>query len=349
MRALTVVPGQPHSALLDEIPEADPGDGAVVARTLAVGVCGTDREILAGNYGWPAPGYTRLVLGHESLSEVLEAPRDCGLNPGDLIAAIVRRPDPVPCESCLAGEWDMCRNGRYTECGIKERDGFCRERFRIAPEFAVPVQPVLRETGILLEPGSVVAKAWDHIERIGHRAQSWTPKTALITGAGTIGLLAALMARQRCLALHVYDRDNSGQKRSLVEQLGGRYHTDLEEVCRLETNITVECTGASEVIARLIGRSAPNGIVCLAGLSSGAHRVQYDFTAFNRSMVLENTVVFGTVNANRRHYVLAADALARADRIWLGALISRRVALSEWPLAIERQTGDIKVVIDFTL
>ncbi|MGH8178317.1 MAG: zinc-binding dehydrogenase, partial [Steroidobacter sp.] len=238
----------------------------------------------------------------------------------------------------------------YTEHGIKERDGFCRERFRTDPKFAVRIDPTLRATGVLIEPASVVAKAWEHIERIGARSRSWRPRKVLITGAGPIGLLAALMARQRGCELHVYDRNQGGAKRDLAELLGGRYHSSsVDEVCKLSADVIIECTGAPPVIARVLQHNAPGAIVCLAGLSSGSHRVSFDIEGLNRSMVLENDVVFGTVNANRRHYELAAESLAKADPDWLSSLISRRVALAEWREALTRRPDDIKVVIDFTL
>ena len=175
MRALTIVPRQTGSARLDDVPEPPLEDGAVVVEVMAVGICGTDIEILEGKYGWAPPGHDRLILGHESLGRVVEAPSDSGLQPGDHVVGIVRRPDPVPCPNCAVGEWDMCRNGKYTERGIKERDGYCSDRYRIDPKFAVKVDAKLGHLGVLLEPVSVVAKAWEHIERIGRRAD-WSPK-----------------------------------------------------------------------------------------------------------------------------------------------------------------------------
>jgi glucose 1-dehydrogenase len=172
---------------------ADPpaADGTVLVRTIALGVCGTDREIVSGHYGRAPPGQKRLVIGHESLGKVEEAPARSGVEAGDLVVGIVRRPDPVPCPACAVGEWDMCRNGRYTERGIKERNGFGSEFFRIEPEFLVKVDSALGIAGVLLEPTSVVAKAWDHTKRIGERARSWQPRSLLITGVGPVGLLAA--------------------------------------------------------------------------------------------------------------------------------------------------------------
>ena len=121
-------------------------------------------------YGLPPPGEERLVLGHESLGEVVEAPEGSGFAPGDLVVGIVRRPDPVPCPACAAGEWDMCQNGGFVEYGIKEHHGYGSERFRIDPRFAVRIDPALGDLGVLVEPTSVVAKAWEHVEHIGARA-----------------------------------------------------------------------------------------------------------------------------------------------------------------------------------
>ncbi len=154
MHAVTTEVGAPISARLDEVPDLGPGEGEVLARMLAVGVCGTDLELIAAKYGWAPKGSKRLVLGHESLAQVEQAPSNTGLAAGDLIVGIVRRPDPVPCANCAVGEWDMCTNGRYTEHGIKELDGFCVERFRIEPQFAVRVDATLARCGVLLEPTS---------------------------------------------------------------------------------------------------------------------------------------------------------------------------------------------------
>jgi threonine dehydrogenase-like Zn-dependent dehydrogenase len=347
MRAITVSAGVANSARLEDIPEPALSEGAVLVRTVALGVCGTDREIISGEYGFAPPGQQRLVLGHESLGRVEEAPAESGLAKGDLVVGIVRRPDPVPCVACAAGEWDMCRNGRYTERGIKERDGYGVERFRIEPEFTVKIDPALGMLGVLLEPASILAKAWDHTERIGRRAQIWKPKTALVTGAGPVGLLAALMGVQRGLEVHVLDRNDKGPKPALVRELGATYHTDIGDVARLQPDILMECTGAPAVIRDCLGVTAPAGIICLAGVTAPGHKFDLDIGSLNRTMVLGNDVVFGSVNANRRHYQLAADALARADKAWLGRLITRRVPLERWDAALERRDGDIKVIIEF--
>ena len=192
--AVTVVPGTAGSLRVDEVPEPDARLGSVLVEALAVGICGTDVEIAEGGYGWPPPGRDRLILGHESLGRVLD-PGSSGLRVGEHVVGIVRRPDPVPCPNCAVGEWDMCSNGGYTERGIKQVDGFMAERWRIEPEYAVRVDPGLGVLGVLLEPTTVVAKAWEHIASIGRRT-FWDPQTVLVVGAGPIGLLGALIAVQ---------------------------------------------------------------------------------------------------------------------------------------------------------
>lgn len=347
MRAVTVSPRVRDSLrLFEDWPEPAAEEGAILVEALAVGVCGTDLEIVEGQYGEAPPSQERLVIGHESLGRVLEDPTGT-LHPGDLVAAVVRHPDPVPCPNCAVDEWDMCRNGRYTEHGIKGLPGFARDRWRVQPRFAVPLDTTLARVGVLLEPASVVAKAWEHIEQVGHRAQ-WDPRIALITGAGPIGLLAALLATQRGLTVHVLDRNTTGPKPDLVRALGATYHTGSVNDVDVEPDVLVECTGAPTVVLDAMCKVGPTGVVCLTGMSTGGRIIDFDAGALNRTLVLENNAVIGSVNANRRHWGQAADALARADRSWLESLITRRVPMSDFATAYAISDGDIKVVLDLT-
>jgi threonine dehydrogenase-like Zn-dependent dehydrogenase len=349
MRALTVAPGIANSAGIEDVPEPPLSDGAVLVRSLTLGVCGTDREIVAGSYGWAPPGRKRLVIGHESLGTVEDAPVKSSFKRGDLVVGIVRRPDPVPCPYCAAGEWDMCRNGRYTERGIKERDGYGSEFFRVEPEFLVKLDPSLGLNGVLVEPTSIVAKAWDHTERIGRRSRVWAPKTLLVTGAGSIGLLAAMIGVQRGLDVHVLDHNDRGPKRQIVRGLGAAFHVgELADLAIMQPDILMECTGVPGVVRDALGHTAAAGIVCLLGVSAPGHDLDLDIGGLNRTMVLDNDAVFGAVNANRQHYEDAAIALQRANQRWLDSLITRRVPAAQWTEALAPQKGDIKVVVDFS-
>jgi len=345
MRAITTLPGTADSARLEEVPEPSDAPDTLLVDAIAIGVCGTDLEILSGAYGQAPPGRERLVIGHENVGRVRTAPPGSAFSPGDLVVGVVRRPDPVPCASCAAGEWDMCKNGKFTERGITGRDGYASERYRLETAFAVPVPATLGDLAVLVEPTTILAKAWEQIERIGARA-SWSPSRVLVTGAGPIGLLAALLGRQRGLEVHVLDRVTDGPKPTLVAALGATYHTGRVSDIPL-ADIVLECTGVGELVFDVMENVGPDGIVCLTGVSSGARAIPINLTALNKQMVLENNVVFGAVNANLRHYRAAVAALAQADRSWLQQLISRRVPLERWPEALVRGPNDVKPVIVF--
>ncbi|MFI6393517.1 glucose 1-dehydrogenase [Nonomuraea sp. NPDC050540] len=347
MRALTIAPDATGSLRVEDVPDPVPGANDLLVEAIALGVCGTDREIADGEYGWAPPGRDRLILGHESLGRVRQAPERSGFLAGDLVVGIVRRPDPEPCGACAHGEFDMCRNGRYTERGIKEIDGFGSELWTVEIDYAVKLAPSLEEVGVLMEPATVLAKVWDQIERIGTRAW-YGPRTVLVTGAGPIGLLAALFGRRRDLEVHVFDRVTDGLKPELVRDLGGTYHTgDVIEVAeRIAPDIVVEATGVSEVAVGVMTTNGPAGIVCLTGVTPTGRPLRVDAGTLNRNIVLENDLIFGSVNANRHHYEQAATALAEADHDWLKRLITRRIPLERAHEAFE-PGDDIKVVLDF--
>ena len=345
MEAVTVAPGTAESVRLEEVPEPDVSTGSVVVEALAVGICGTDAEIASGSYGWPPPGRDRLILGHESLGRVVD-PGPSGFTVGEHVVGIVRRPDPAPCPNCAVGEWDMCSNGGYTERGIKQADGFMAERWRIEPDYAVRVDTGLGSLGVLLEPATVVAKAWEHIAAIGRRT-FWDPHTVLVIGAGPIGLLAALIGAQQGADVHVLDRVTSGPKPALVKQLGATYHTGAIPGLGLRPDIVVDCTGVVQLIRQAMETISPGGIVCLTGVGSEVVPDAVSATALATDAVLKNLVMFGSVNANRRHYYRAAKVLAAADRSWLEQLVTRRVRPDEVQQALQRAPDDIKVVVEF--
>ncbi|HEY4304019.1 MAG TPA: glucose 1-dehydrogenase [Gemmatimonadaceae bacterium] len=345
-RAITVEPGVADSLQLEEFRPPRPELGAVLIRAIALGICGTDRDIIDAKYGAPPSGHKRLILGHESLGRIEEAPADSGLRKGQLVMGVVRHPDPVPCPSCAAGEWDMCRNDQFTEHGIKQLDGFGSELYRLDPEFVIPLDESLGIFGVLVEPTSVVAKAWQQIDRIGKRSK-WEPHKVLITGAGPVGLLGALLSKQRGLDVHVYDHNDKGIKPALSKDLGVSYHSSGLESLPKDFDVILECTAVSEVIVEVVKHSAPDGIVCLLGVSAAGDSKSVDIGKLNLDVVLGNRVIFGSVNANRSHYEAAAAALAKADRGWLDRLITRRVPLSDWKTAFEKGHDDVKTIILF--
>ncbi len=348
MKAITVEPKKPGTARYMEFPEPDMRDGSILVEAIAVGVCGTDVEIVEGKYGWAPPGQDHLVLGHESLGRVIDPGTSTGFKKGDLVVGIVRRPDPVPCPNCAVGEWDMCRNGLYTERGIKEIHGYMSERWRIEPEYAIKVDPSLGILGVLLEPTTVVTKALEQIGMISRRS-FWEPNSVLVTGAGPIGLLAALSLKiWGVQEIHVLDRMESGAKPDLVRELGATYHSGRVADLGFEPDAIVECTGVGPVIEDCIQKLGANGILCLTGVGHGGHMTKAGTADMAAAAVLRNTVIVGSVNANKRQWFRAGQTLAKADKKWLAKLITRREKPENFMHALERKPNDIKVVIQFS-
>lgn len=340
MRAALVVPGKPELAEVVEWPAPADAPGEVLVEGLLVGMCGTDVEIIRDGFGTLPPGRDSFVPFHESLGRVLTAPADSGLVAGDLIAGVVRRPDPLPCEACAVDAWDFCRNGKYTERGIKELDGYGMQRWTVPPKFAVRLDPTLGDLGVLTEPASVVAKAWEQA-LLNCRRAHLTPRSALITGAGPIGLLAALLATQHGLDVHVVDRATSGPKPDLVRALGATYHSTVDTVDS-SVDVAIECTGVAELIWASARRAA---VTVLTGLTGDTSQFPADRHVFD-DIVLHNRAIVGSVNAGLANWRTAAEALAAADRTWLAGLITRRLPLDHFMDALERRPDDVKVVID---
>jgi threonine dehydrogenase-like Zn-dependent dehydrogenase len=357
MRAVAVIPRSAQGARLDEVPDPEPDDGQILVKVHEVGVDGTDAEIVAGDYGEAPPGKGHLIIGHESLGRVEDVGGEAGpgFTPGDWVVAMVRRPDPVACENCARGEPDLCLNGQYTERGIKGAHGFLAERYAEEPQFLISVPDEQKHVAVLLEPLSVVVKAVEHMERIQAR-MFWNPQRALVLGAGSIGLLAAMLLRLHGLDVWVYDRAARGVKRDLAEAMGAHFisaeERPLGHELATETgplDIIVEATGFSPLAFDAIDLAGPNGIVCLAGVSSGSRKLRISVDHLNLEMVLMNKVVFGTVSSNRRHFEAGVTYLAEIESRWPGVLpglITRRVSFTDFAAAFERSDADIKAVID---
>ena len=340
MRALTILPaGAGGELALRDVPEPAPRDGELIVQAIALGICGTDRE-LAMRAPRAATGGSGLILGHESLGRVLTAPAGSELGVGDLVVGIVRRPDPVPCMFCAEGQFDLCENGLFTERGISGADGYGAERFRLEVDYAVRVDPALGLAGVLLEPTSIVAKAWEQLDRVVRRPY----RRALILGAGPIGLLAALLAVQRGMEVHVVDRVQHGPKPRQVRELGASYHTRADELAGA-FDAVLECSGG--LVAEGIRRTAPGGATCLVGGVDPISAGSVNLGELSLELMEQNKVLFGTVNSNRRHFEAAHAALRKAQRSWLDGLLTECVPLEQWRSAFDVGPEAIKSVIRF--
>jgi threonine dehydrogenase-like Zn-dependent dehydrogenase len=357
MKAVAVIPGKRESLhVRDDAPDPGPADGHAVVRVLEAGICGTDVEIHQGLYGVPPDGSSFLILGHENLGVIEQVPSGSGLTKGDLVVSTVRRPCPEACRACVSDQNDMCLTGNYRERGIKGIHGFMSERYAENPRYLVRLASRLRPVAVLMEPMSVVQKGIDHASRIQQRV-SWDPRKAVVVGAGPIGLLAALVLRLRGLDVCVAALEpETSSKARLVKELDIQYvSTAVTPLASLPSqlgriDIVFEATGAPGVVFPAIGILGPNGICVLSSVTP--NRVaEMDLGAWNREIVLGNRLVFGTVNAGRRHFEAGVRDMENAEGRfpgWLARLITRRIAMNDAPLAMTRSADDIKTVLEFS-
>ncbi len=326
-------------------PEAE---GKVLFRPDLIGICGTDQEIVAGLYGEAPPGEDVLILGHEVLGTVLEVPAGSRLKAGDRVVPIVRRPCDH-CHPCALGQWDQCQSGDYTERGIKGRHGSLSERAAASEPFLVRIAAEVGDSGVLVEPGSVVAKAWRQAT-LAQRRLPWVPRRALVTGAGPIGLLAALLLTQQGLAVTVMDQVSAQSGRAeAARALGAAYAEGSAGLAKgTAFDLVIEATGFSPLVFEAAAWLAPGGAMVLTGVTGGHREVEEDTNQFNQRMVLQNQLMVGSVNAGREDYESAVAMLERAAKDhpgWSQALITRRVSLAEFPDGLLHQPDDIKVVV----
>ncbi len=355
MRALVVTPGHAASLRLVDRADPEPRENQVLLRTLALGICGSDQEIVHHSVGRLPEGSTDLVLGHEAVAQVVTAPADSGLRNGQLVVPTVRRACTCPsCLPCRSGRSDLCWSGQYRERGILELDGFGCDLFTEEPEHLVPVPDA--NIGLLLEPASVLAKALDQVWRVADARGPWQPRGALVLGAGPVGLLGALFLRQNGLETTVYDRaDRGSPKACWAERIGAHYVQAGSELPvavadHAPFSLVLECTGATSLVlgAALLLRAS--GVLCLlAGCT--ANDVQPSIARrISGHLILTNGMILGSVNSGLPHFLDARRRLSDADKSWPGlldALINERLPLARFASAFHPDPGRIKVALDF--
>lgn len=368
MRAVAVFPSEKVLKVVDHPEPTLEADDEVLLEILDVGICGTDREIARFDYGSPPAGSPYLVLGHESLGRVLRAgPAVSRVRPGDLVVTMVRRPCGRPdCRACTRGRPDFCFTGEFTERGIKGRHGFMTERVVDRERYLHVVPGHLREVGVLVEPLTIAEKAliqvWDVQERLPWTAAGTPPgsghgERAVVLGAGPVGLLGALALLVRGFETWVYSREaRDAPNARWVEAVGARYlsaaEVPLDELVRRVGNVDLvyEATGAASVAFHALAALGVNGVFVFTGVPGRKGPIELDADALMRRLVLDNQLVFGTVNAGADAFQAAVDDLARFHARWpaqLAALITSRHAPEAAPALLTSPPAGIKSVVRF--
>ena len=341
MQALVAQPGVDGSTRVADV--AEPAGDGVLIRVLEVGVCGTDREISHGLFGVAPDDGTELVLGHELLGEV--ARDGHGFSRGDLVTATVRR----SCEHCLAcaeGSPDSCLTGDYIERGITRLDGFARELVVEDPTQLIAIPRALGRLGVLAEPTSICARALRHARTIGGR-EPWLLEHALVIGGGAVGMLTTLLLRLDGVDVTVASLE---ERNELVQALGARYactgDTALAELGRFD--LVVEAAGDAQLMADSLGLLRRSGVACLIGIDGRKQKVSIDGPTIGLETILENRVLFGSVNAHRQDWLAGVAALDRARGQWqdvLEGFVSLRAPLDHFEEAFAHRAGKATLVL----
>lgn len=344
---------------LAEGPRPQPTAGEAHLRSLLVGLDGTDNAVLEDDHAFPA-GEAEIVLGHECLAEVIDAPAASGHSPGDRVVPLVRH-GCGECAPCAGGRSDMCATGRYREHGIKALHGFLREEWVDDPATLVRVPEGLDDLAVLAEPLSIVVKAMEVVDGIQRRAPDWqgfAGARVLLAGTGSLGTLAAFALAHEGADVHAIDRSSGDSAAAkLIARLGAR-HTDtrgtsLREVARREGgfDLVIEATGSPRVAFDSALGLRENGIVCLLGVPSERPPMPLQADDVMRDLVLKNACIVGSVNSNARHIATALDLLGRFHDRWptlVDQVITHRFAAERAAEAFELDDESvIKKVIEW--
>lgn len=361
MKAIAVFPDQKQVSLVEHREPDLTQPTQVMLRIHEVGVCGTDREIVSFEYGTPPTGSEYLVLGHESLGEVVEVGKGVtSLKPGDLAVISVRRPCPESCPACAAGRQDFCYTGDFTERGIKEAHGFMTQYVVEDAKYVYAMPKELREIGVLTEPLTIAEKAYSQLQEIQERLPWIRPHekgahcTAVVLGAGPVGLLGAMKLVLEGYDTYVYSRGQTdSRKPALVKAIGAKFVASEEvkpsELQEQIGNIDVvyEALGAADISFEVIGELGRNAIFIFTGVPGKKRPIPFDTSALMRDMVLKNQIIFGTVNASGDDFRQATEDLQSFQTRWPDAvkqLITNRFAMEQFKEPVLGK-GGIKNVI----
>jgi threonine dehydrogenase-like Zn-dependent dehydrogenase len=353
MKAIAVLPGRADSAHLKTIPVPSlggvPGGRGVLVRVLRIGVDGTDKEILAAEYGAAPAGEDFLVVGHESFGVVEEVgPAVTELRPGDYVVATVRRPGTSIYDSI--GLQDMTTDGTYFERGINLLHGYMSEFYVDSADFLVPVPERLSEVGVLLEPVSVVVKGIGQAFEIQRRLKVWRPRRAAVLGAGPIGLLAAMSLRLRGMEVTVFSREAPPNFRTdLIDSLRANYVSTAQSTIVQAAergggfDIIFEATGYSPLVFDAMQALGKNGALILSSITGGSRKAEVPADRLNLDFVLGNKVLVGTVNASRTDFEESVRDMAMAEAAypgWLMRLLTHPVkGLENYPSLYQHLNG----------
>jgi threonine dehydrogenase-like Zn-dependent dehydrogenase len=369
MRAVAIFPAEKRIGLTNQPEPQIMRETEAKLRVIEVGVCGTDREIARLEYGTPPAGSDHLIIGHESLAQVVDVGRSVTrVRTGDLVVTTVRRPCPhASCPACRAGRQDFCFTGDFTERGINGQHGFMTEMVVDDERFMHVLPAALRDVGVLIEPLTIAEKAliqiWDMQDRLPWTAPGRPPgdghgQRAVVLGAGPVGLLGCLALLVRGFETWVYSREGvDGPKAQWASTVGAHYisaSTTPPAALAAEVgniDLLYEATGAASVSFQVMEALGVNGVFVFTGVPGRKAPIEVNADLIMRNLVLKNQLVFGTVNAGPDAFAAAVSDLTQFYERWpvpLRSLISGRYAPEAAEDLLLGPPGGIKQVVVFS-
>lgn len=196
--------------------------------------------------------------------------------------------------------------------------------------------PGLRDVAVLVEPLTIAEKAIEQIWQVQSRLPWTCPMapdgapgschTAVVLGAGPVGLLGAMALRAAGFDTWVYSREPaSNPKSEIATAIGAHYvsaECSIDELAARAGDIDVvyEAAGASALSFEMMRVLGPNAIFVFTGVPGRKAPTPVDTDLLMRNLVLRNQVVFGTVNAGRQAFEAAIRDLAVFLERWPDAL-----------------------------
>jgi threonine dehydrogenase-like Zn-dependent dehydrogenase len=347
----------------------------VLVRVKEVGLDGTDFNMVRYGLHDIAEGRNEMAMGHEMVG-VVEAVGNGveSLTSGDLVTVTVRR-GCGQCQPCLHNQSDMCMTGLYKERGIHKLDGFLTRFVVDKEQYVVKVPRDLVKLAVFTEPLSIAEKGIEQIRVIQSRlpwacshpehtflSEQWGGcKTALVVGAGPLGLLAIALLRLAQVYTYVADIvPEDSPKVHLAKHMGAIYidarkktPQEIVKLCCSPTGnlgIIFEAAGAASTAVELIPYMSRSSIYVMTGIPRGNLVIQVDAAQLVRQIVRYNQVVVGSVNSNRSHFEMALKDMPEINSRFGGILeemITHRFRLEDYQRAFD--LGDskhIKTVIE---
>ena len=359
MLAVSCRTGSTQPQLIDVPAPGAPAAGEVLCRTLELGICGTDREILHSANPWTPPGDDFLILGHECIARIEEV--GSGISEyiaGDLVVPAVRRARPGQTRRL-----DYLPLGAFTERGIWSEHGFSQSLWLDRPEHLYRVPAGIEKLAVFAEPLAVAEKGANEahtLQRARLGDDVWTRQLPrmLVTGMGPIGFAAVIAAIARGWPVTMYGRDEPESFRAqLACNFGATYVPAEQMTWEPDDNeadgfdLVLECTGSDEIMLAAAQSLRSCGIMVWLGSTRLPGPRSHNVEKLMRDGLIRNQIHIGSVNAAPRDF---HDALAHLSQLKsthakaLSSLITAKVRLEDslWHYQ-HRQPQGIKTVIEY--